>query len=538
MFAPTLHLRDHPIGVRLGAVFALCGVLLGSAFVVDTVAQHRADAKGREITRVQRAQQISDDLLIRINDITGWQGLYLADAGAYGIRKALAEDDYNIKGFATSRAGIEKMYADMDRSVLTAAEAEVIQESQANFEQFFQADAGLRRQLQEGGRAALPTVMDSVNGGPAGAAWSATYDTAAKYRKLVDKRLATMKADFSDGRRIVDLSMLLALILTVVLLVLLTRSITRPLRRLVDVLRVAATGRLDARAEDEGTDEVAQMGGALNELLTGLAASMSDLDAEARALSAASEHLTGVSTRMSASAAASAEQATLVADSADVVSQNVHTVARGTEEMAVSIEEIARSAADAAGIANQAVGAAQATSETIARLGASSTQIGDVVKLITAIAEQTNLLALNATIEAARAGETGKGFAVVAGEVKELASRTARATEDISRQVEVIQADTDQAVAAIGEISHIVSQICDSQTTIASAVEQQTATTSDMGRNVGQAASGSSNIAAAVTGVAEAAAASHAAAGSTSEAAEELARTAGVMRQLVGRFSY
>jgi methyl-accepting chemotaxis protein len=523
-------------------VFALCGVLLGSAFVVDRVTQHRADAKGREIARVQRAQQISDELLIRINDITGWQGLYLADAGAYGIGKALADDDYNIKGFATSRAGIEKMYADMDRSILTAAEARVIQESQANFEQFFQADTGLRRQLQEGGRAALPTVMDSVNGGPAGAAWSATYDTAAKYRKLVDKRLATMKAaqkaDLSDGRRIVDLSMLLALILTVVLLVLLTRSITRPLRRLVDVLRVAATGRLDARAEDEGTDEVAQMGGALNELLTGLAASMSDLDAEARALSAASEHLTGVSTRMSASAAASAEQATLVADSADVVSQNVHTVARGTEEMAVSIEEIARSAADAAGIANQAVGAAQATSETIARLGASSTQIGDVVKLITAIAEQTNLLALNATIEAARAGETGKGFAVVAGEVKELASRTARATEDISRQVEVIQADTDQAVAAIGDISHIVSQICDSQTTIASAVEQQTATTSDMGRNVGQAASGSSNIAAAVTGVAEAAAASHAAAGSTSEAAEELARTAGVMRQLVGRFSY
>ena len=175
---PALRLRQHSIGLRLGAVFALCGVLLGSAFVLDTVAQHRADSAGDEIARVQRAQQISDDLLIRINDVTGWQGLYLADAGAYGIAKALADDDYNVQGFATSRAGIEKMYADMDRSVLTPAEAKIIQQSQDNFQQFFAADAALRTQLLQGGATALPAVMDSVNGGPAGEAWSATYDAA------------------------------------------------------------------------------------------------------------------------------------------------------------------------------------------------------------------------------------------------------------------------------------------------------------------------------------------------------------------------
>ena len=90
----------------------------------------------------------------------------------------------------------------------------------------------------------------------------------------------------------------------------------------------------------------------------------------------------------------------------------------------------------------------------MAKLGESSAEIGNVVKVITSIAEQTNLLALNATIEAARAGEAGKGFAVVANEVKELAQETAKATEDIARRVLAIQGDTTAAVAAIEEISH------------------------------------------------------------------------------------
>ena len=145
-------------------------------------------------------------------------------------------------------------------------------------------------------------------------------------------------------------------------------------------------------------------------------------------------------------------------------------------------------------------------------------------------------MALNATIEAARAGEAGKGFAVVANEVKELAKKTAKATEDISRKIETIQADTKAAVESIGTISEVINQINGISSTIATAVEEQNATTNEMARNVSEAAQGSGEITSNIGGVAEAAESTSRGAMDTQKAAQQLVLTSAELRRLVEQF--
>jgi methyl-accepting chemotaxis protein len=246
----------------------------------------------------------------------------------------------------------------------------------------------------------------------------------------------------------------------------------------------------------------------------------------------------------SASAAASAQtliattQARVAADASREVSTSVQAVATGSSEMGAAIQEISHNATNAAQVASEAVSAAQQASTTMANLGSSSARIGDVASLITGIAAQTNLLALNATIEAARAGEQGKGFAVVANEVKELAQQTAAATDEISRIIHAIQADSEEAVNAIRHISEVIARISDYQTTIAGAVEEQTATTSTMNVSVADAAAGSTEVAATIDSVAAAASAASADVEHSRIAATELARMARQLKDAVGQFRY
>ncbi|MEV6633700.1 methyl-accepting chemotaxis protein [Actinoplanes sp. NPDC051470] len=286
------------------------------------------------------------------------------------------------------------------------------------------------------------------------------------------------------------------------------------------------------------TDEVGRMAASLDQAISRLRADVVQLAGTAGTLQTAAGQLTAVSGAVDAAASEASSQAGSVADAAKVVSDNLHVVSTGSTEVDSSIREISVSTSEASEVAAKAVEVATATNTIVSRLGESSSEIATVVKVITSIAEQTNLLALNATIEAARAGEAGKGFAVVAGEVKDLAQETAKATEDISRRVQTIQADTDGAVTAIGEISAIIERINGIQLTIASAVEEQTATTQEMNRTLSEAASGAGDIAAGITGVSQAARRTTETVGDTRSAADNLATTAGQLQTLVSRFTY
>jgi len=305
---------------------------------------------------------------------------------------------------------------------------------------------------------------------------------------------------------------------------------------ILTVVSSAAEGDLTQDVTVSGTDAIGKLGEGLKNFFSGLRKDIGKIGENAESVSAAAEELTATSTTMSANAEETSAQAGVVAAASEEVGVNVQTVATGSEEMSASIGEIANNATEAAKVSTQAVEVAKQTNTTITTLGESSKEIGEVVKVITSIAEQTNLLALNATIEAARAGEAGKGFAVVANEVKELATQTARATEEISGKVQTIQSDTGNAVLAIEEISEIINRINDISSTIASAVEEQSATTNEMSRNVAEAAKGVSEIAQNIAGVSAASQETTQGSSQTRDAANELSTLASDLQGLVGRF--
>ncbi|MGA9354529.1 MAG: methyl-accepting chemotaxis protein [Terriglobales bacterium] len=361
-----------------------------------------------------------------------------------------------------------------------------------------------------------------------------TSDQLAKSAKEAELSAAS-KAMKATRALLIICGLSLLLLLAVATRV--TLSITRPLDSFSKQFKaMAESNDLTSRVDDSRQDEIGALGKCLNVFVEKVHEILAQIAQAAKGVASASDTLSSASQQITANSEETSAQAKVVSSATEQVSQNLQTVATGADEMGSTIKEIAKNATEAAKIATSAVVVAEATTATVSKLGDSSTEIGQVIKVITSIAQQTNLLALNATIEAARAGEAGKGFAVVANEVKELAKETAKATEDISRKIEAIQTDTKAAVDAIAEISGVINQINGISNTIATAVEEQNATTNEMARNVSEAARGSGEITSNISGVAQAAESTSRGAGDTQKAAQQLVETSAELRRLVEQF--
>jgi methyl-accepting chemotaxis protein len=376
----------------------------------------------------------------------------------------------------------------------------------------------------------LLPVMNQIYDGLAALDSAETADAA--------KNATAARKGYESSRTTAIVTLVVGLVLALALGVLVARKIVQSLTKVTYVCDGLADGDLTRHTGLDTNDEPGRMGRSLDAAMTRLRSTIATIEGSAASLAGASEQMTGTAAQIAASAEETSAQALAVSTAAEEVSRSVETVSAGSEQMGASIREISQNAAEAARVATEAVAATATTSATMNKLGDSSAEIGNVIKVITSIAEQTNLLALNATIEAARAGEMGKGFAVVASEVKDLAQETARATEDISHRVETIQADTNGAITAIEQISLVIERISEFQTTIASAVEEQTATTAEMNRSVAEASGGTGEISQNITGVAEAARMTSEGVTESQRGTADLARLSAELHHLVGAFKY
>ncbi|GAA0498149.1 hypothetical protein Ade02nite_53260 [Paractinoplanes deccanensis] len=531
-------LANIKIGVRLGAAFTGVCVCMVIALAIGLWGQNSAEHATETLAEAADMRADAQTAKFRTADFNGWQTGYAFDT-LRGVENATSDTVGQRKNFLASTAAFEEDLATLRADHLSDPEQGAVAAAEQAFGEFMEVDEQVIALYRQGTASAANQANDLVSGRALelmDEIISAIDELTALTTTAAADAQAEATAAANTARTFMVVAGILALALAALLAFVVTRSITRPLGATVATLRSVAGKDLTVRAPEGGRDELATMGCAMNRTLEVLLDTFNRISDHSRTLAGASHELTAASGRIAEAAAGASDQSDRVASAAEEVSLSVQTVAAGTEEMNAAIREISGSASQAAGVAATGVDSARQAGETIGKLGRSSAEIGEVVKLITSIAEQTNLLALNATIEAARAGEAGKGFAVVASEVKDLAQETAKATESIAARVQAIQQDTTAAIGAIDRITGIIGEVNEHSTTIAAAVEEQTATTAEMGRNITEAATGSGEIAEGVSGVAGSAQVTAEGVAEAQQTAEHLEAMSRELQEIVEQF--
>ena len=547
------------ITVKIGATIA---VIVLVAAVVSTLSLHN-------LTKIEDANYWTDHTYKVLGEVSL-------------LTSTMVDQETGVRGYLVSGdTGFLAPYANGQKAFATALEnVRTLTADNAEQQERLAAIEGFARQWREGvaekeiALMGMPSRQDDARRLAAAGAGKAVMDALrAKAREIVADEASllgvrsTAAAAAGSVSRVANWIGLGAIVLvSAVGLLLLQVGIARPITGMTTMMGRLAQGDVTRAVPGAGRrDEVGAMASAVGVFKDGMIrtrqletetelaragaerqrrAAMREMADSFEAavggivvqVSSSATQLQATARTMTSTAGETAAQSIAVAAAAEEAAANVNTVSVAAEELGASVQEITRQVQGSASLAQDAMSEADQTVRLVQALSQAAAKIDDVVGLISGIAGQTNLLALNATIEAARAGEAGRGFAVVATEVKELASQTARATQDIAGQIAQIQAATGQAVAAIGAITGRIRDINTMATTMAVAVEEQGAATQEIVRNVAQASAGTSEVTTNIAGVAGAAEETGAAASQVLASASELSRQSDHLGMEVNRF--
>ncbi len=410
----------------------------------------------------------------------------------------------------------------------------------------------------------------------AAASYAIVADAYARHRAVIDEIVADSNRFNAESEAVASRDEILfmsvvwsvsGIVLLVVLggVLFMALGVVRPIARMTAVMKSLSEGMLDvAIPSAKRRDEVGQMAKAVDVFRTNAIEARTAREREAalqlerqqrfermdaltrsfddsvkgalQRLSGAAGQMENSAHRLTEVADKSSHQVVAMTTATEEASANVQTVASSAEELSASFTEMTRRAQESADIARAAATEGSNASDMVKGLVQSADRIGEVVRLINDIAAQTNLLALNATIEAARAGDAGKGFAVVAGEVKNLASQTAKATEEIQTQIGAVQSATQSAAGAIQAITQTIARVNDIAASISEAVQQQTEATHEIARSIQEAAIGTHEVSSNMAGVKQTANDTKDSAGEVRSTADGLKRESEQLRSLVGSF--
>ncbi|MBL9035953.1 MAG: MCP four helix bundle domain-containing protein [Rhodospirillaceae bacterium] len=552
-------LKHSKIIQRLAALLLINIVLMGALGALGffgmssireglrTVYEDRTVPMGQILTTMEEYYEIRLAVLA---------GLGATDPAVVTQKKAEAEE---------RKAHIDTEWKAYMSTYMPPEEVEVAKTTAANMAAYDAVWPEVFANLVRGDQAGAKALAAS-KGGPAFAAVAESFDALAELqKKIAGEEYAKATNTFNNNLYLLIAILIGAVAIGATLAMVVARSITLPLNGIIGVMGELTKGNLEVEVGGQDRrDEVGSVAKSVGVFKDGLVeaerlrrqqqaeqerqiergkrmeAAVTAFDQMITevvgSVSSAATELQATAQSLSATAEETSQQSNAVAAASEQMTQNVQTVASATEELTSSIREIGNQVTESTRIVGNAVTQADDTTAKVKTLADAAQKIGDVVTLINEIAAQTNLLALNATIEAARAGEAGKGFAVVASEVKNLATQTAKATDEIASQVRSIQEATETSAQAIESIAQTINRVNEISTAIASAVEEQGAATQEIARNVQEASTGTAEVTNNITGVTQASQQTSAGSTQVLSSASELARNGDRLKQEVENF--